>query len=217
MKANKAELILRLVLLGVLLLTGAKSVVVAAERSERASQAEAPKILPYKITRGDKLAVQVLGESDLTAGNKRVEQRGTINLTLIGDIQVYGLTLGEAATTIEQAYKDGRLLRNPQVTVSVEEYAARIAIVSGKVKLPQRVNLPPERAWTIKDVISLCGGFEETARGTDVRVTRKLPDGTTKTWRLDVQSALTGKDTKSNDAAFTVEPDDTIYVPEKII
>ncbi len=177
------------------------------------------KVIPYRITRGDRLSVSVFNESDLTGGNHRVEARGTINLPLVGDVRVYGMTLSQAASAIENAYRDGRFLRDPQVTVTVEEYSARVITVLGKVKYPGRVNLPPEQQWTIKDVITQVGGFDDTARGTAVKLTRLMPDGTQKVYTLDVQSALLGKDraSTSTDASFIVEPDDTIYVPEKII
>ncbi|HVU32330.1 MAG TPA: polysaccharide biosynthesis/export family protein [Opitutaceae bacterium] len=177
------------------------------------------KVVAYHITRGDRLAVAIFGEPDLTGGNHRVEARGTINLALIGDVRVFGLTLEDAAKTIGKAYRDGRILRHPEVTVTVEEYAPRVVNVLGKVKYPTRVDLPPEQQWTIKDVIMKCGGFDDTARGTAVRLTRTMPDGTTKTYTLDVQSAILGKDkaSTSKDASFIVQPDDVIYVPEKII
>ena len=176
-------------------------------------------IVPYRITRGDRLAVAIVGEPDLTAGNKLVEARGTINLTLIGDVRVYGMTMEEAARAIEKAYQVGRILRHPEVTVSVEQYAPRVVSVMGHVKFPATVNLPAEQVWTIKDVIMKCGGFDDVARGTAVRLTRTMPDGTTKVYVLDVQSAILGKERaeSSKDASFVVEPDDVIYVPEKII
>lgn len=177
------------------------------------------RVVPYRITRGDRLAVAIVGEPDLTAGNKLVEARGTINLTLIGDVRVYGMTLGEAARAIEKAYQIGRILRHPEVTVSVEQYAPRVVSVMGHVKFPATINLPAEQVWTIKDVIMKCGGFDDVARGTAVRLTRTLPDGTTKVYVLDVQSAILGKARAENskDASFVVEPDDVVYVPEKII
>lgn len=197
----------------------------AASGSEGAAQTNPPGkreekvIVPYRITRGDRLAVSIFGEPDLTAGNKRVEARGTINLTLVGDVSVYGLTLAEAAQVIQNRYRDDRFLRNPEVTVTVEEYSPRVVTVIGKVKFPGRVDLPPEEQWTIKDVITKVGGFDDTARGTAVRLTRTMPDGSNKVFTLDVQSALLGKNraTTSTDASFVVEPDDTIYVPEKLI
>ncbi|PTX94534.1 hypothetical protein DB354_12415 [Opitutus sp. ER46] len=191
----------------------------SAPETAPAPRLDDKKVIPYRITRGDRLAVSIFGEPDLTAGNKRVEGNGTINLTLVGYVRVYGLTLAEAADAIEAAYRDGRILRNPEVTVMVEEYSPRVVTVSGKVKFPGRVDLPPEQQWTIKDVITKVGGFDDTARGTAVRLIRKQPDGSSKVYTLDVQSTLLGKDraSTSTDASFPVEPDDTIYVPEKII
>jgi len=210
---------------GALVIAVLAGLVALAPSTGCAAPANAPakmddkKIVPYRITRGDELSVAIFNELDLTATRKRVEARGTINLTLIGDVRVYGMTLTEAARTIEAAYRDGRILRNPEVTVTVETYAPRVVTVLGHVKYPGRVDLPPEQQWTIKDVITKVGGFDDTARGSAVKLTRTLPDGTSKVYTLDVQSALLGKDraTSSTDAAFVVEPEDTIYVQEKII
>ena len=194
------------------LLTGnAKAQTVAAPKAEK-------KYIAYKITRGDTVSVSVLGERDLTVGQKRIEPTGTISLPLIQDIRLYGLTINEAQDAIANAYREGRFLRNPIITVTVETYAPRIVIVSGKVNSPGRQEIPPDVEVTIKDVISKANGFGDTARGTAVRLTRTMPDGTLRTQTLDVESALKGKaSANSGDAAFVVEPDDIIYVPEKFI
>jgi polysaccharide biosynthesis/export protein len=184
-----------------------------------ANKAGEAKIIPYRLARGDRLSVAIFGEANLTAGGKRVEARGTIPLALVGDVRVVGLTISEAQTAIENAYRDGRILRYPQVTITMEEYARRVVSVFGKIKMPGTIELPPEQQMTIKELILKQGGFEDTARGTAVKVTRTLPDGTTKVFVLDVQSAILGKDraASSTDASFVLEPDDVIYVPEKII
>src|SRR3954467_12941895 len=172
----------------------------------------------YKITRGDRLSVGVVGEPELTVGGKRVEATGTINLLYIQEIRLVGLTIAEAQEAIAKAYREGRFLRNPQVSVTVDEYARRAVIVSGKVNVQGSQEIPPDTEITIKEVIIKAGGFTETAKGTAVRVTRTMPDGTPKTFTLDVESALKGRaPSNSGDAAFVLEPDDTIYVPEKII
>src|SRR4051812_18364225 len=91
------------------------------------------KYIPYKITRGDTLAVSIFQESDLTAGGKRVDGRGMINLSLIQEIRVAGLTIIEAQTAIENAYKEGRFLRTPQATITIELYAQRTVTITGKI------------------------------------------------------------------------------------
>ncbi|MBI5693463.1 MAG: polysaccharide export protein [Verrucomicrobia bacterium] len=174
--------------------------------------------MPYKITRGDRLTISVLGEPDLRVGGIRVEAIGTVILPLVKDVRLVGLTIAEAQDTIARAYREGRFLRDPQVTVTVEEYAPRTVLVSGKVNIQGRQEIPPDTKFTITDLIGKAGGFTETARSKEVKVTRTMPDGTLKVFTLDVESAMKGRSSASaRDAGFVLEPDDIIYVPEKII
>jgi polysaccharide export outer membrane protein len=173
----------------------------------------------YRIRTTDKLSIRVFQEDDLSIIS-RVDSKGTVNLPLVGEIRVYGQTLSEAERTIEAAYRDGRFLRNPEVTVSVEEYAAREVSIQGQVKNPGRYPLPVESTLTVVDLVTKAGGFTDTAQGTAVRVTRVLPDGSTRVITLDVESLIKGKGTtKTNEenSALVLEPDDIVYVPERII
>jgi polysaccharide biosynthesis/export protein len=178
------------------------------------------KHVPYRITRGDMLSVEVLAgpEREFAAAGKRVEATGTINRLYIQEIRLVGLTIAEAQQAIANAYREGRFIRNPIVNVTVETYAQRHVIVNGKVNITGRQPIEPDSETTILDVISAAGGLGETARGKEVKVTRTKPDGTLETYTLDVESALRGRARPdSGDAAFVVQPDDVIYVPEKII
>jgi len=82
-----------------------------------AAQPVAPKTekkyVAYKITRGDTVSIGILGEQDLNAGGKRVEATGTINLSLIGEINLVGLTIAEAQEAIAKKYRDGRPKSRP--------------------------------------------------------------------------------------------------------
>lgn len=197
--------------------------VLPADTSVAAEAAPAPRpaekqYVSYRITRFDRLSVSVFDEPGLTVGQKKVEATGTIALTLIGEIRVVGLTILEAQAAIENAYRDGRFLRNPQVTITIDDYAPRTVSISGKINAPGRYEMPPDTAWTLKDLINKAGGFQETARGTKVRISRTMPDGSLKIFEKDVESLLRAR-SKANvaDAAFALEPDDIVYVPEKII
>lgn len=178
------------------------------------------KYVPYEITRGDVVSIGVLanGEPEFTAGQKRVESIGTINLPYIQEIRLVGLTIAEAQQAIANAYRDGRYIRNPIVTVTIETYAPRVVSIFGKVNSQGRFEIPPDTEMTITDLIFKANGFGDTARGTAVKVTRTLPDGTLRVFTLDVESAIKGKlKTPSGDAAFVLKPDDVVYVPERII
>lgn len=175
------------------------------------------KAVAYRITRGDTLSIVVVGE-DIPATQKRVESVGTVNLTYIGDVRLVGLTIKEAQELIQNTYRENRILRNPTVNLVVETYSPRIVRISGKVNSPGPINIPADTEFTIIDLISKANGLSETARGSAVRVARTMPDGTTKYFTLDVEGALKAKgNANSADAAFVVEPDDIVFVPEKFI
>ena len=175
------------------------------------------KALLYTIAITDSLQVSVFGEEDLSRIT-RVDARGLINLPLVGEVKVFGLTLRDAEQAIATAYREGRFLRNPQVTVTVEVYAVREISVQGQVKNPQRVMLPPESSMTVLEAITKCGGFSDSAKGTEVRVTRVDADGKVKVFIVDIDSLIKGKDrAKSEDNSLLLLPGDIIYVPERMI
>jgi polysaccharide export outer membrane protein len=173
----------------------------------------------YRIRITDQLRISIFQEDDLST-ICRVDSKGTVNLPLVGEVRVFGQTLSQAETSIEDAYRNGLFLRKPQVTVAVESYAPREVSIQGQVKNPGRYPLPVETSMSVLDLVTRAGGFTDTALGTGVRVTRILPDGTTKVITLDVESLIKGKsDTKNTgeNNALLLEPDDIVYVPERII
>jgi polysaccharide export outer membrane protein len=192
--------------------------VLAPAKAADAPSPDTGKATTYKIRTTDKLSIRVFQEDDLTT-ICRVDAKGTVNLPLVGEIRIFGQTLSQAERTVEAAYKNGRFLRNPEVTIAVEEYAPREVSIQGQVKNPGRFPLPIESTMTVVDLVTRAGGFTDTAQGTAVRVTRILPDGSTKVITLDVESLIKGRsNAKTNvDNALILEPDDIVYVPERII
>jgi polysaccharide export outer membrane protein len=171
----------------------------------------------YKLTNADRLRVVVYGEPDL-ATVSRVDARGNINLYLIGEVHVAGCTVNEAQKIVETTYRDGRYLRSPEVTISVEDYAPRTVTVDGQVKSPGPVPLPTESTLTVYQAIIRAGGFTDVAKGSAVTVTRIQPDGTKKIFTVDVDSLIKGKGkTREHDDSLLLEPGDIIYVPERLI
>jgi len=179
--------------------------------------ADSPRSFIYKLTPSDRIRIVVYGEPDLSTIS-RIDANGNVNLYLVGDVHVAGVTVNEAQKIIETAYHDGRFLRNPKVTVSVEDYAARTVTVDGQVKNPGPISLPTESTLTVYQAIIRAGGFTDIAKGSAVTVTRVLPDGTKKVFTVDVDALIKGKDRgKATDDTLLLEPGDIIYVPERLI
>jgi polysaccharide biosynthesis/export protein len=206
----KAARLLLAVLAPVLLAAGLPSLQAQGDRLKTEK-----KNYVHRLALADRLRVAVYQEDDLTTLT-RIDSRGRINLPLLGEIAIGGMTIGEAQTAIESAYKDGRFLRNPQVTINVEEYATREVSISGQVRNPARYSLPPESTYTVVELVTKAGGITDIGKGSAVTVTRTQPDGTRKVFTIAVDSIIKGKkDSKSED--ILLEAGDNVYVPERLI
>ena len=174
-------------------------------------------VLAYTITLTDLLRVDIYQEDDLKTMS-RVDAKGNVNLPLVGEVHVVGLTISNAQKAIENAYKDGRYLRTPQVTINVEAYASREVSIQGQVRSPGRFPLPIESSMTVLELVTKAGGFTDTAKGTAVNITRIKPDGKKQVFTIDVESLIKGKDKASiSDNSLMLQPGDIVYVPERII
>ena len=173
--------------------------------------------ITYIIALTDRLRVDIFQENDLGVIS-RVDSKGRINLQLVGPVQVAGMTIEKAEIAVENAYRDQRFLRDPQVTIIVEEYAAREVIVQGEVVQPGRISLPIESGMSVLDAITKSGGFTDLAKGNSVTITRTLPDGTKSVTTVDVQSVLRGRKTpEETNSSMLLLPDDIVYVPIRFL
>jgi len=169
----------------------------------------------HTLVLADRLRIAIYQEDDLTT-LARIDARGRVNLPLLGEISIGGMTIVEAQAAIENAYKEGRYLRNPQVTINVEEYAQREVSIQGQIRNPGRFSLPPESTYTVVELVTKAGGITDIGKGTAVVITRIMPDGTKKVFTVDVDSIIKGKkDNKSED--FLLQAGDNVYVPERLI
>lgn len=183
--------------------------------AQSSSATEAKKSYVHRLQLADRVRVAIYQEDDLTTV-ARIDARGMINLPLIQEIPVGGLTVTEAQEAIQKAYREGRFLRAPQVTVSVEEYAPREVSIQGQIRNPGRYQLPNESTYTLSELVTKAGGISDIGKGTAVNVTRIQADGTKKIFTIDVDSLIKGKkEGKAED--LLLMPGDVVYVPERLI
>jgi len=110
-----------------------------------------------KLGSGDAVRVTVFQQPDLTT-EARVSDRGTISMPLVGEVKVGGTTTTEAGTRIADAYKNGKYLKTPQVTVALTAVRSRQVSVLGMVARPGRYVLEDAKPG-ISDVIAAAGGI----------------------------------------------------------
>lgn len=185
--------------------------------AQPSSTPESKKAYVHRLQLADRVRVAVYQEEDLTT-TVRVDARGMVNLPLIGDVPIGGLTVNEAQDIIQSRYREGRFLRSPQVTVSVEDYAPREVSISGQVRSPGRYALPNESTFTVVELVMKAGGLTDIGKGTQVNITRIKPDGTRENFTVDVESIIKGKRSGSkDDNSFLLLPGDLVNVPERLI
>ncbi len=92
----------------------------------------------------------------------RVSKDGTITFPLIGRVVIGGKTPQDAALAIKALLAKDYLV-NPQVNVTVTEYAKRLFTVLGQVQRPGSYDLPDRDPLTLIQAIGMAGGYTRIA------------------------------------------------------
>jgi len=110
-----------------------------------------------KLGAGDAVRVTVFQQADLTT-DARITEKGTIPMPLVGEVKVAGMTQAEAAAKIAGELKNGKYLKNPQVSVAMTTLRSRQVSVLGLVTRPGRYALD-DTSTRLTDVIAAAGGI----------------------------------------------------------
>lgn len=159
----------------------------------------------YVIGPGDILSIDVMNEPEVT-GKVPVRSDGIITIPLIGDIQAGGLTPDKLQATITTKLTD--YVKQPSVTVVVEEMNSRQFNVMGKVQHPGSFVL--SKPTRVLDALALAGGFNEFAKTSKVYVLRTNASGATVKLPFNYKKVSAGEDDQDN---IQLQAGDTIIVP----
>src|SRR5882724_11927106 len=170
-----------------------------------AASPEAPRAISSstaKLGAGDLIELSVYGVPDLNT-KARVGNGGDVYLPLIDYVHVADLTVDEAQELIQKRLEDGGFLRNPHVSIFVNESTSQAVNLMGEVARPGTYPLIGERH--LFDLISSAGGLTEKAGRNVTIIHRQNPDQKVE---LHLPSNL-AEDTVSN---VEIAPGDTILV-----
>lgn len=165
----------------------------------------------YVLQPSDLIRVLVFQEPDLQR-DVRLTQEGSVSLPLIGTIELQGKSVHQAEDIIRQLY-DRDYLVNPQISITVVEYAQRTAQVLGAVNSPGAIAFPPEQKMGLLEAIARAGGFSRLAERRRVRLTRTLADGKSENYTINADELIQGN---SNEPWLLVKGD-VIFVPERLL
>lgn len=169
--------------------------------------------------RGDLLTIWVADSEELSDRPVRVDHNGSIRLPLVGQVEAAGLTTSQLEADL--ATRLSRYIKNPQVTVGVQEYRSQPVSVLGAVHNPGVHQLEGRR--TLIELLAMAGGATPQA-GAVVRVTREMqwgplpvpgakvdPSGRFSVAEFNLSALLSGQTPESN---VVVRPNDVIAVPQ---
>ena len=127
-----------------------------------ASAEQSPPVTNYVIGPTDVLKVTIYGVPDLDSKSYTVDADGMFTFPMVGRLQAAGLTVAELEAALRNKLAP-EYLRNPQISVSIDDYRSKQIIVSGEVARPGPQ--PFTDGLTLLGVLTRAGGVMSSAAG----------------------------------------------------
>ncbi|HKN32660.1 MAG TPA: polysaccharide biosynthesis/export family protein, partial [Terriglobales bacterium] len=155
-----------------------------------------------RLGAGDLLEISVYNVPELST-KARVSSNGDVYLPLIDYVHVGDLSLEEAQAVVEKRLSDGGFVKNPHVTIFLNEYASQSVTVLGQVTRPGAYPILGDKR--LYDIISAAGGLTDKAGKTVSISHRDKPD-------QPVKVTLAEGLAQTPESNVVIEPGDTIVV-----
>jgi polysaccharide biosynthesis/export protein len=156
----------------------------------------------FPIGVGDLIEIGVFDTPEMS-GQLRVDPKGNVTMPLLGSVHVAGMRTDEAQKLFQQKLVLADLVKEPQVSVFIREYATQGVSVWGEVKSPGVYPVLGNRR--ISDLISMAQGTTAAA-GFWATVTRR--DDPNKPMHVDLRAA----DNPGQGSSYELQPGDTLQV-----
>jgi polysaccharide export outer membrane protein len=164
---------------------------------------------PYRIQRGDALAIRFYRNPELNI-DLVVRPDGMISLPLINDVAAADATPQELGRHLEELFT--RELAVPDVAVIVTKFAGQRIYVGGDVTTPGEQELPT--GLTMFGAITKAGGFKNSSRVNQVILIRKDKDGKLGGASFDLTDVQGGTHPERD---VMLEPYDIVVVPRSAV
>ena len=120
---------------------------------------------------GDVIQLNIFREPDLTT-QATIARDGTVQLPLIREVQLAGMSIRQARETLRTLY-DTSYLVDPQIFLNVIKYAQRKFTIMGQVARPGSYELQGGERIDLLEAVGLAGGFTRIANRGRVIIQRR--------------------------------------------
>jgi polysaccharide export outer membrane protein len=192
----------------VLMLVGCEDTVRTRTNSVNQFNAEYQRVntVGYQIHAGDVLDITFFYTPEYNSSGVPVRPDGKIQLPLVGEFPIAGMTPAQAGTELKKLYSSQ--LKNPDLAVVVRTFGANTVLVQGEVRNPAELPIPG--GATVLQAIGRAGSFLPTADISKVTVVRHSTGGTPLVVVLDLRQVLQGGNPGLD---VPLLPGDVVYVP----
>ena len=160
----------------------------------------------YILKAGDTIEMVIFHEPDLSI-RSRIGRDGMVQLPLLGEIRLEGLTI-RAATALLRSKYNADYIVEPQIYLNIVTFNSRKFNIIGQVQRPGTYEFSGGDDLGLLEAIAMAGGFTRIADRGHIIVKRKEGDSF-RTLRVNAKKiAGDGKD------KFPIEPGDVINVGE---
>ena len=163
----------------------------------------------YTLGAGDVIRVDIFKVSQYS-GESEVAVDGTLNLPLVGPVNVAGLTIDEATALLSSQY--GQYLRRPLVTLSLLNRRPLQVGISGEINSPGAYTLTQTgtQAPRLTQLLEKAGGVTQVADIRQIQIQRPGRDGSQQTFTTDLWRLL---ETGSSQYDISLRDGDSIFIP----
>ena len=128
----------------------------------------------YMLRAGDTIEMIIYREPDLTI-RSRIGKDGMVQLPLLGEIKLGGLTIRNATTLIRNKYNADYLVE-PQIYLNISAYNTRKFTIIGQVGRPGSYEFGGGEELGLLEAIGMAGGFTRIADRGHVLIKRREGD-----------------------------------------
>lgn len=161
----------------------------------------------YVLRSNDVIKISVFQEEDMETETK-ISKSGHITFPLLGSVKLAGKTVNQAVDEIT-AKLDADYIINPQVTLTVLEYAKARVTVLGQVQNPGAIEIPDEGSLDVLGAIAMAGGYTRIADPGKVTL-RRNSEGKERVFKINAKKLAKDEEAKP----IQVQPNDVIVVGE---
>ena len=164
----------------------------------------------YRIEPGDTfdLTFELSPEFNQTA--VAVQPDGFVTLRSVGDVKVAGQTVPEVTQTLKQAYS--KMLNNPLISVVLKDFEKPYFVADGQIAKPGKYEMHGNT--TLTQAIAIAGGFQSSAKHSQVLLFHRVDDQWTEAKLIDVKKMQKSHNLSEDPV---LHPGDMVVVPKNTL